>query len=121
MITADALLDNYDAGVKELATHVRSFILERLPGCLEIPDPAAGLIGYAYGRGYSNVICTLLLSKKGVKLGIWKGAQLPDPHQLLAGKGKLHRYVEIKTRADFAHPGLAELLAAALQRYNAGK
>lgn len=120
MLVIDSVLEKYNDDVKELAICLRAFVHQQLPGILEIPDPTANLIGYGYGKGYEDGICTILLSKKGVKLGIWKGAQLPDPNKLLAGTGKVHRYVDIKTSKDIENPALAELLTTALNRYKTG-
>ncbi len=121
MPAIDSILEKYNDDVKGLAICLRAFVHQQLPGIIEIPDPTANLIGYGYGKGYKDVICTILLSKKGVKLGIWKGAQLPDPHKLLGGVGKVHRYVEIKTPLDIENPALTELLKAALSRHKANK
>ncbi|MBI3494240.1 MAG: hypothetical protein HY047_21035 [Acidobacteria bacterium] len=49
-----------------------------------------------------------------MKLGVVRGAELPDPKHLLEGSGKVHRYVALKTRADLKRPGLKPLLKAAL-------
>jgi hypothetical protein len=56
------------------------------------------------------MICTIILSKKGIKLGFYKGAELPDPKKLLTGSGEVHRYVEIKSEEDIRNPALLELL-----------
>ena len=54
------------------------------------------------------------LSKSGVKLGLVGGATLPDPHGLLEGSGKVHRYVPLASADDAARPGVRALLASAL-------
>jgi hypothetical protein len=47
------------------------------------------------------------------KLGLAYGAKLPDPEALLEGKGKIHRYVSLRTVADTRQPGVVQLLKAA--------
>jgi hypothetical protein len=54
------------------------------------------------------------LSKNGVKLGIAHGSELLDPKQLMQGSGKVHRYVQLRTKNDLKQPGLKPLLKAAL-------
>ena len=53
-------------------------VLSALPQVEETIDPSAGVIGYGYGPGYKGLICTLILSQAGVKLGVTDGATLPD-------------------------------------------
>ena len=111
--TFDQLLARYPSEVKTLAESARHAILELLPGAEQSVDPSAGVIGFGYGPGYKGVICTLILSKSGVKVGLVGGARLPDPHGLLEGSGKVHRYVALRTPADLRRPGVKQLVKAA--------
>jgi hypothetical protein len=111
--TLDRLLDRYPADVQTLAVRAREFILDTLPKADESLDESAGVLGYGYGSGYKGLICTLILSKSGVKLGLAHGAELPDPDRLLAGRGKIHRYVQLRATSDITKPGVARLLKAA--------
>ena len=72
------------------------------------------MIGYSYGAGYKDLICTIILSKKGIKLGFYRGGELPDPKKLLTGSGKVHRYVEINSEEDIRNPALLALLEHAV-------
>lgn len=113
----DALLARYDGSIAAIARAVRQTLVAQLPGITEEPDATANVIGYGYGSGYKGLICTLILSKKGVKLGFYKGAALPDPHHLLQGSGKVHRYVEIGSPEAAEDARLAELIQAAADAY----
>ena len=93
---------------------MRQFLLKDLKGITEQPDAKANVIGYSYGAGYKDLICTIIFSKKGIKLGFYKGAELPDPKKLLTGSGKVHRYVEINSEDDIRNPALLELLEHAV-------
>jgi len=53
------------------------------------------------------------MSKTGVKLGLGGGASLPDPHGLLEGSGKVHRYVVLQTPTDLRRPAVKQLVKAA--------
>jgi hypothetical protein len=107
------MLSRYSPDVADIARTARERILAALPGAGEEADPAAGPIGYGFGPGYKGLVCTLILSKSGVKLGLYKGAQLPDPQRLLAGTGKVHRYVELRSSAAVADRGIDALIEAA--------
>ncbi len=63
------------------------------------------------------MICTIIPSKKGIKLGFYKGSGLPDPAGLLTGSGKVHRYVEIKSEASLKDKALKNLMTEALKAY----
>ncbi|HKQ59036.1 MAG TPA: DUF1801 domain-containing protein [Candidatus Eisenbacteria bacterium] len=108
------LLSSYPPEVRALALGVRRIVEKDLPGADEVVDRSANLIGYGYGTGYANSICTIILSKKGVKLGLIGGASLPDPRGLLEGTGKVHRYVAFEDPADLEQPGVTALLKAGL-------
>ncbi len=110
--TLDDLLHRYPPAVQTLARTVRSLLLKTLPDVLEAVDGSAPVIGYGYGTGYKSQICSLLLSKSGVKLGIAYGAAFPDPDHLLEGAGKVHRYVRITAADDLQKPGVERLIAA---------
>jgi hypothetical protein len=118
-LEVDNLLARCEAPVAAIAEAVRRRLLALLPGATEEADPAANVIGYGFGPGYKHLICTLILSKKGVKLGFYRGAGLPDPHGLLGGSGKVHRYVEIASPEAADDPRLEELIRAAAIAYRA--
>ena len=110
--------------VRTLALAVRTLVRAVLPRVQEIPDKAARLIGYGYGTGYRDMVATIILSRSGVKLGLVRGAELPDPRHLLAGSGKVHRYVAFTDAKQVNRPGVKRLLKAAytawLERRAAG-
>ena len=96
--TAD-FLAQYPPSVRDLALELRQMILMTIPGALETVDRASRVVAYGFGPGYADMICTIIPSKTGVKLGIVRGAELPDPHGLLEGAGKLHRHVALTKRS----------------------
>jgi hypothetical protein len=115
--TVDTLLAAYPPGVKALALGARKLVLEALPAVEETLDTSVAVIGYGYGPGYNGLICTLILSKSGVKLGVARGVELPDPRRLLEGSGKIHRYVSFKQPSDLRRPGLNQLLKSAARAW----
>jgi hypothetical protein len=115
--TLQDLLAKYPDDVQKLALETRKFILECVGQATEIVDTSAPVVGYGYGPGYKDTICTMILSKSGVKLGLAGGASLPDPQMLMDGNGKVHRYVQLNCVADLKRRGLKPLLKAALDAY----
>jgi hypothetical protein len=107
-------LNEYPAATAELGRQLRDIVRAAIPGAAEELDRTGRVIGYGFGPGYTGLVCTIIPSKKGVKLGIVHGARLPDPHGLLEGPGKLHRYVAFAKLADLEKPGLKDLLRAAV-------
>ena len=85
-----------------------------MPAAREELDRPARVIGYGFGPGHSGLVCTIIPSKKGVKLGVVHGARLPDPQGLLEGSGKQHRYVAFSKPADLEKAGLKDLLRTAV-------
>jgi hypothetical protein len=109
----DTLLRAYPEDVQILVRQARKTLREWLPDAGESVDESARMLAYRYGPGYKGMICTLLLSKSGVKLGLVGGAALADPHGLLAGTGTVHRHVQLQTVEDLQQPGLKQLVLAA--------
>ena len=117
VMTYEKLLERYPEQVRVLGSAARAFIRRTLPKTEESLDESAGVAGYGPGPGYSGLICTPLLSKSGVKLGLAHGATLADPDALLEGSGKVHRYLQLRAVADLKRPGVARLLKAALEAW----
>lgn len=62
----DTFLAPYAPEVRDIAVAAKSLLEEALPGAAETLDPAANVIGYGYGPGFSRA---------GVKLGIVRGSE----------------------------------------------
>ena len=114
-----SFLAMYPEAVESIALELRLIILSAMPGVSETLDRSARIIGYGFGTGYSNMVCTIIPSQHGVKLGIVEGARLLDGAGLLQGTGKRHRYVSLAGPSDLEKPGLKPLLAAALAAWQA--
>ena len=115
----DTLLAACSEPVRRLTLETRRWLRRHVKGVSEEVDAKARVIGYGIGAGYSGLVCTIILSRTGVKLGIVGGAALPDPDRLLEGTGKVHRYVPIADAATLRRPGLAALVDAAAAQVRA--
>ena len=114
---AENFLSSYSEDVYDKAQNLRGVILKNLPNIIEQLDLSAKMIAYCYGNKYAEMICTIILSKKGLKLGFNKGNELPDPHNLLEGTGKISRYVEIRSEEQIKSAAIKQLLKDALAAY----
>ena len=115
--TFASLLAPYPPDVQALARETRTLVCDLLPGVEETVDSSGPYVTYGYGGGYKGVICYVTVSQSGVKLGLAGGASLPDPRQLLEGKGKAHRHIPIVSPSDLRKPGIRPLVRAAAARH----
>jgi hypothetical protein len=113
----DNFLAHYSEQVLSNALTIREIILKTLPEVQEQLDVPAKMIAYTYGQKYIEMVCTLIPSKKGLKLGFYKGTDLPDPEHLLEGNGKISRYVVITKKDDIKTNALTTLLKEAYKAY----
>jgi hypothetical protein len=104
------LLKPYSPEVRKLALATRALVLRVIPKAIEQVDAKAKIIGYGFGSGYKDMICSLMPAKGWVTLGIGWGVELPDPEKLLEGAGKVHRHVKLRSESDVKAPALAVLL-----------
>src|ERR1700685_2627025 len=100
------LLEPYSPEVQKLALATRAFVRRLIPNAIEMVDTKSKVIGFGFGSGYKDMICSLLPAKSWVTLGIGGGAELPDPQKMLEGSGKGHRHMKIKTGAGLENPAL---------------
>ena len=110
-------LSQYDEKVYKLAIKLRQIVLKNLPEIIEVLDGPAKMIAYCYGQKYADLVCVIIPSKKGLKLGFNRGTELPDPQKMLEGKGKVSRYVEIKSADIIKSVALKTLIKEALKAY----
>jgi hypothetical protein len=113
----DNFLSQYSDEVFTNALKLREVLLANLPGIIEQVDMPAKMIAYCYGQKYAELICTIIPSKKGLKLGFNRGIDLPDPDKLLEGTGKISRYVEIRSEQQIRSAAIKKLIASALVAY----
>jgi hypothetical protein len=115
--SVEEFFSHFDKHVFELAMKLREVVLAKLPGVGEVIDVPAKMVAYSYGQKYSELICIIIPSKKGVKLGFNRGKDLPDPYGQLEGTGKITRYVIIRSEEQIKSSELKKLLQDALSTY----
>jgi hypothetical protein len=106
--------DGYPTKIREVALGLRTIVRSAMPDAGETLDRSARIVGYGFGPGYTDMVCVIIPSKKGAKLGLVRGTELPDPRALLEGSGKVHRYVAFAESSDLRRAALKALLVSAL-------
>lgn len=107
----------YQTSVQESVFLLRQHVLNLLPEVTEQVDVPAKMMAYTYGQKYNQLVCVIIPSKKGVKLGFNQGASLPDPEKLLEGTGKISRYVVINSDELIQSEALKMLILSAYEAY----
>ena len=110
----ETFLKEYSPAVRTLAKSARKMVRGILPDAQETVDPGNKLIGYALGDRMKDTVCTIMPFTAHVNLGLFWGADLPDPNGLMEGTGKRHRHVKLLEIEDVKQQGLERLLKAAL-------
>ena len=90
-------LSHYETNIRSRAESLRIVLKNHLADIVESLDIPAKMIAYSYRNKYSEVICVIIPSKKGLKLGFNRGTELSDSHNLLEGNGKISRYIVSST------------------------
>jgi hypothetical protein len=125
----DQLIKTYPPQVQALARETRELILDLMgDDAQESIDTSGPYAFYGYAPldsqglardkpGYRGLVCSVILSKTGVKLGLSHGATLEDPDQLLEGAGKVHKHIPLKSSADLKKPPVQAIVKAAIKRF----
>lgn len=113
----EQFFSNFTEDVSRNSELLRQLVKDLMPDIKEQLDVSAKLLAFCYGQKYSDLICVIIPSKKGLKLGFNRGVELDDINNLLKGKGKVSRYVEIKSQDQLKSPALKSLLMNAFYNY----
>lgn len=111
-LTVEQILQAHPPNMVELLEQLRQLIKTAVPVALE--KPQAGWHSLSYHHPEQGYFCGLFPRPGVVQLVFEFGILLPDPHQLLQGKGKQVRYVPLLPGQELPTAGLQQLLAAAL-------
>jgi hypothetical protein len=92
----DALYGS-SAQVTEIARRLRQLIIEVYPDVVEVPWPKQRIIGYGVGpKKMTEHFCYIGAHREHVNLGLYYGAELPDPEGLMEGTGKKLRHIKVR-------------------------
>ena len=104
-------LESFSDDIKILARKTRQLIYSILPNVVEVVWVQQKNTGYGTGpKKNTEHFCWIMPASKHITLGFNYGAELPDPHQLLEGTGKLFRHVKIKSQEQLSDKHLISLI-----------
>ena len=108
--------DKFDAKNAALIRSARKTLRKRLPTANELVYDNYNffVIGYCSTERPSDCLVSITAAANGVGLSFYYGASLPDPLKLLLGSGSQNRFIRIESAATLAHPGVEDLIAAAI-------
>ena len=111
-------LAQYSPHVSNLTLALRDVVLEEAPQAIEsISKGYALAIGYSFtGKPLKDGFCHIVTYSTHVNLGFNRGALLPDPHGILAGKGKSIRHVTIRDERELERAFVRRYLQAAIDQ-----
>ncbi len=102
--------------IQALARAARALLADVMPGITEVPWARQKIAGYGVGpKKMSQHFCYIAPFKRHLNLGFMYGAHLPDPQNLLEGKGANLRHIKIRAVADLEQPAVRELIERAAQ------
>lgn len=100
--------------IQTLAHAARALLADVMPGITEVPWARQKIAGYGVGpKKMSQHFCYIAPFKQHVNLGFMYGAHLPDPENLLEGRGANLRHIKIRRAADLERAALRDLIVEA--------
>lgn len=110
------LLELKDQHLIDLFKDLRKFILEIYPESNELLYHTHALTSvFCISDKLSDAFCMIPIYKGHLNLGFNKGTLLDDPHQLLAGTGKLIRHIPIEKKRDYRNEEVRQLINTAVE------
>lgn len=104
-------IQSFPKEMQALARQTRSLIYQLFPQVVEVVWVPQKNTGFGTGsKKKTEHFCWLMPATNHVTLGFNYGTELPDPHHLLEGTGKLFRHVKIKSLEQLSNEQLIELL-----------
>jgi len=100
--------------VAALARQAKTLIQDIMPQVVEVVWLNQRISGYGVGpKKMSEQFCYIALFKGRMNLGFYYGSDLPDPENLLEGRGKSLRHIKISHSKQLESPALHDLMVAA--------
>jgi hypothetical protein len=108
-------LEPYDRKVAELALGLRAIVLDEAPEAVEVVYDAFDALADAFTLtgDLKDAFCHVAVASDHVRLGFDRGAELPDPDDVLEGTGRVARFIRVTSPADLKKASLRKYLRAA--------
>jgi hypothetical protein len=110
------LLCSDSPDVAHLALALREMVMTEAPDAVEkVYQNHPSAIWFGFGPKMKDMFCYIATASRHVNLGFCRGAELPDPHHVLEGAGKVMRHVKIRSARDLERPFVRRYIRAAAE------
>lgn len=111
-----AFIDRFMPEIAARAHACRAAVQARLPTAFELvyDNYQALAIGYGTSERQRDIVLSIALYPRVVRLFFYYGIALPDPTGRLSGEGKQVRHLSLEGPQTLAEPAVEALIAAAL-------
>jgi hypothetical protein len=104
-------------GVTRLALALRELVLSEAPEAEEVLYSVyARVIVFKLAGRPGGAFCNVAAYSRHVNLVFYRGAELPDPHQLLKGTGKKMRHIRFDSPDDLGRRNPGTYIRAAIEQ-----
>jgi hypothetical protein len=116
-----SFIDKFEPKSQALIRAVRKMFRKRLPTANELvwDNYNFFVIGYSPTERPSDTFFSIAAGANGVGLAFYRGATLPDPHEILLGSGSQNRFIRIESVQTLADPHVDDLISAAIEQSKA--
>lgn len=112
-----SFIDKFDPAHQAVIRAVRKTLRKRLPTANELvwDNYNFFVIGYSPTERPSDSFFSIAAAANGVGLAFYRGATLPDPHQVLLGSGSQNRFVRLESAKTLERAEIVALMSAAME------
>jgi hypothetical protein len=117
----NSFIDKFEPKKQALIRALRKALRKRLPAANELvwDNYNFFVIGYSPTERPSDSIVSIAGAANGVGLAFYRGASLPDPHNILLGSGVQNRFIRLESAEMLRRPEVDALIAAAVAQAKA--
>ena len=113
----DAFIDKYTPEIAAQARACLKILRARMPYAIQLVYDNYNTLAIGFGptERASEVIFSLALYPRYLRLFFLQGRKVPDPDKLLEGKGNAVRSILLSAPSDLNRPDIRELMAVAIE------
>ena len=110
------LISRFDPTTRKIARISRAVLRRRFATAVELvyENFHALAISYSPTEEMADCIVSLTINPMGARVTFFRGAELPDPAQILEGEGDQTRFIRLQTDGTVARPEVLALIDAAI-------
>ncbi|HEY3251969.1 MAG TPA: DUF1801 domain-containing protein [Ignavibacteria bacterium] len=108
-------LKAFPEDIQQNALWLREFVWDLYPKSNELiyDNYNALAVGWSPTNKSSDAFCTFAVYGGGINFGFNRGSEIKDPKKILAGNGKLYRYLKVLDVTEFPKSYIKRLLKEA--------